>query len=115
MNFYLEDESFVKAWEQAEHGRYPDFPTVDLTTYPSLAITLFRSYAGRIPVLHMKEREDFERLLCDIYYKGERRTIPSSMGASAIKGWKDVTGQPHRVILLSNGYYSNVQPEQAGF
>lgn len=114
-SLHLEDESFVKAWEQAEQGRYPAFPTVDLTTYPSLTINLFQSYAGRIPVLHMKDREDFERLLCDIYYKGERRAIPASMGASAIKGWKDVTGQPHRVILLSNGYYSNVQPEQAGF
>ena len=112
---YLEDESFVKAWEKAEQGVYPIFPTVDFATYPSLTATLFQSYAGRIPVLHMKEREDFERLLCDIYYKGERRSIPASMGASAIKGWKDVTGQPHRVLLLSDGYYSNIPPEKAGF
>lgn len=115
MSLNLQDEPFVASWLGAEQGDYPAFPTVDLTTYPSLTTTLFQSYAGRIPILHMKEREDFERLLCDIYYKGEQRAIPASMGASAIKGWKDVTGQPHRVILLSDGYYSNIQPEQAGF
>jgi uncharacterized short protein YbdD (DUF466 family) len=32
----------------------------------------------------------------------------------AIKGWKDFFGRPHRAILLSDGYYSAIPPEDIG-
>lgn len=111
---YLEDEAFIQVWERAEEGIYPIFASVDLTQYGSLKTVLFRSFGGRIPVMHMKDREEFEDLICRIFYKGEKREIPPSMGALTIKGWKDIFGQSHRVILLSDGYYSAVSPEEAG-
>jgi hypothetical protein len=109
---YLEDEAFVSAWKQAEEGKYPLFPAVDLNRYNSLETRLFQSFGGRIPVMHMKDRTEFEELICAIFYKGEKREIPKSMGALAIKGWKDILGQSHRAILLSDGYYSAVQPDE---
>ncbi len=113
-NLYLEDEAFVSAWKQAEEGKYPIFPNINLNTYRSLQTTLFQSFGGRIPVLHMKDRAEFERLICEIFYKGQKREIPLSMGALTIKGWKDLFGQSHRAILLSDGYYSAVLPEKIG-
>lgn len=114
MSLYLDDEVFVSAWEDAPQGRYPIFPSVRLEDYKSLETVLFQSFGGRIPVMHMKDREEFEKLICAIFYKGEKREIPKSMGAMAIKGWKDLFGKPHRAILLSDGYYSAVAPEDIG-
>lgn len=111
---YLEDESFVSAWEGAEEGIYPAFGVVDLSRYQSLQTSLVRSFGGRIPVMHMKDRDEFEALIRAIFYRGEKREIPASMGALTIKGWKDVFGQSHRAILLSDGYYSAVSPEAVG-
>lgn len=113
-NLYLDDETFVVSWKQAEDGKYPLFPGIDLNAYRSLETELFQSFGGRIPVLHMKERTEFEQLICAIFYKGEKREIPLSMGALTIKGWKDLFGQSHRAILLSDGFYSAVQPEEIG-
>ncbi len=114
MSLFLADEDFVSAWEQAEEKVYPIFHNVILGEYQSLETVLFQSYGGRIPVMHMKDRGEFEKLICAIFYKGEKRTIPQSMGAMAIKGWKDLFGRPHRAILLSDGYYSAVPPEEVG-
>lgn len=111
---YLEDEAFIPVWERAEEGIYPIFSSVNLNKYSSLSTSLFQSYGGRIPVMHMKDRAEFETLICAIFYKGQKQKIPASMGALTIKGWKDVFGQSHRVILLSDGYYSAVMPEEIG-
>lgn len=114
MPLILEDEGFVSAWEQADHGEYPVFPNVRLKEFSSLDTALYQSFGGRIPIMHMRNREEFEKLICAIFYKGEKREIPKSMGALAIKGWKDLLGMPHRAILLSDGYYSAVPPEKIG-
>lgn len=111
---YLEDEAFIAAWEGAKEGQYPLFPGLSLEGYASLDTNLFQSFGGRIPVLHMKDRGEFEDLIRRIFYKGEPRPIPASMGALTIKGWKDLSGQAHRIILLSDGYYSAVPPEEMG-
>lgn len=111
---YLPDEHYIEVWERAENGVFPKFPSGNLADFPSIKVEVYQSFAGRIPVLHAGERKDFEGLLCAIFYKGERKPIPASMGASMIKGWKDVTGQTHRVILLSDGYYSAIPPEEMG-
>jgi hypothetical protein len=111
---YMDDEPFVSAWKQAGEGIYPLFANASLNRYSSLHTELYQGFGGRIPVMHMKDRTEFEDLICAIFYKGEKREIPSSMGALTIKGWKDVFDQSHRVILLSNGYYSAVQPDEIG-
>lgn len=111
---YLEDEAFVSAWNGGEEGIYPIFPSVELNRYQSLETKLYQSFGGRIPVMHMKDRAEFEALICAVFYKGEKHEIPLSMGALTIKGWKDIFGQSHRAILLSDGYYSAVQPGEIG-
>ena len=111
---YLSDEPFTVLWEEAENGIYPEFAGTDLKSYKSLHTFLHQSFGGRIPVMHMKDREEFERLIREIFYQGEQRQIPASMGALAIKGWKDASGTAHRAILLSDGYYSAVPPEAMG-
>lgn len=111
---YLSDEPFTAAWEDAENGKYPEFAGSELAGYKSLHTFLYQSFGGRIPVMHMKDRAEFEKLICEIFYKGEPRNIPASMGALAIKGWKDTSGVAHRAILLSDGYYSAVPPEVMG-
>jgi len=108
---YLEDEPFVTAWKQANKKVYPIFTNVDLNNYMSLETVLFQSFGGKIPVMYMQDRNEFERLICEIFYKGEKHIIPLSMGALTIKGWKDIFGINHRAILLSDGYYSAVKPE----
>lgn len=111
---YMEDEAFVAAWEGAGEGKYPVFPGVALGTLASLEVSLCQSFGGRIPVLHLKEREEFESLICRIFYKGEPRPIPPSMGAMTVRGWRDLFGQTHRAIVLSDGWYSAVPPEAVG-
>lgn len=113
-SLYMDDEPLVSAWERASEGIYPMFATVNLNRYNSLKTDLFQSFGGRIPVMHMKDRQEFEDLICRLFYKGEKRDIPLSIGAQAIRGWKDVFGQSHRVILLSDGWYSAVLPEAVG-
>ena len=111
---YMDDEPFVSGWDRVCEGIYPIFKGIDFKKYSSLQTDLFRSFGGRIPVMHMKDRQEFEDLICLIFYKGEKQKIPASMGALTIKGWKDIFGQSHRVILLSDGYYSDVLPEHVG-
>lgn len=113
-SLYMDDEPFVSAWERAGEGLFPMFASVDLKQYKSLKAGLFQSFAGRIPVMHVKDRQEFEDLIRKIFYKGEKREIPSSMGAMTVRGWKDLFGQNHRAILLSDGYYSAVLPEETG-
>ncbi len=111
---YMDDEPFVSAWERAGEGLFPVFASVELKDYKSLKTGLFQSFGGRIPVMHMKDREEFEDLIRRIFYKGEKREIPSSMGAMTVRGWKDIFGQNHRAVLLSDGYYSAVSSEIIG-
>ncbi|MDD2189725.1 MAG: hypothetical protein PHV71_03495 [Eubacteriales bacterium] len=109
---YFEDEPFVSAWKQVGEGHYPLFANVSLNNYNSMHTQLYQSFGGKIPIMYMKDRDEFEKLICEILYKGVKREIPASMGALTIKGWKDIFGQSHRAILLSDGYYSAVLPEE---
>lgn len=113
-SLYMDDELFVSAWEHACEGIYPIFKAVDFKRYKTLQTDLFQSFGGRIPVMHMQDREEFEDLIRRIFYKSEKREIPVSVGALTIKGWKDAFGQNHRAVLLSDGYYSAVLPDKTG-
>lgn len=100
--------------------------------------------AGKAEVYFLYQRSDFERAVQILAYRGEPRPLPASMGAVTIRGlnnWRKIHAHKARylaagntdwdmefrrftqnadnykdtVILLSNGYYSAVPPEEAGF
>lgn len=114
MGIMERDEPFLKEWQGVEEQRLPCFPGVDLNAYESLEVFIHDTGAGNLPVLYVKDREQFEDILCRIFYKGEKRALPQSMGAMMIKGWRDVWGRAHRVLLLSDGFYSGIPPEAMG-
>lgn len=111
---YMKDEAFCSQWEGARDGILPAFPAIEWTRCSSLMAELYLSWAGRIPVLYMKEREEFEYLIRQLFFRGEERPIPPSLGALTIRGLKDKSGISHRIILLSSGYYSGVSPKEMG-
>lgn len=114
MELMKKDEGFVKMWEKASENKFPYFPNVNLQKYYNLTVFLYDTGAGRLPVLHMKDREEFEDILHCILCNGGKKTFPKSMGAMMVKNWKDIFGQNHRVIVICDDYYSNISPEDMG-
>ena len=106
-------------------------------------LTVYDTPAGCAEVLYLEKRDDFEHAVQALAYRCEPREIPASMGATTIRGlinWQKIHN--HRdeyiasghldwnaefrrftskksnyldsIILISNGYYSAVQPETIG-
>lgn len=100
--------------------------------------------AGKTEVYFLYRRDSFERAVQILAYRGEPRPLPASMGAVTVRGlnnWRKIHAHKARylaegntdwdaefrrftqnadnykdtVILLSNGCYSAVSPEEAGF
>lgn len=100
--------------------------------------------AGKAGVYFLYHRGSFAYVVQILAYRGEPRPLPASMGAVTIRGlnnWRKIYAHKARylaagntdwnaefrrftqaadnykdtVILLSNGYYSAVSPEEAGF
>lgn len=98
---------------------------------------------GEIGILCFGNRQDFEHALCALAYRCEPRAIPASVGAYYIGGlpnWEkirkhkqdymesggdnwnaefrrftaDKAKYTDSLILLSSGYYSNIQPDEIG-
>ena len=110
----MTDEDFVKEWDKYAEGIYPQFAGVDFTEFKNLKIYLHQTFGGRIPVLFVTDRAAFEMLIRNIFYKGQAKIIPPAVGGMAVKGWKSVDGLVHKALLLSDGYYSAVQPGAIG-
>ncbi len=99
--------------------------------------------AGCAEILLLEERKDFEHCVRALAYQCEPREIPSSMGATTISGlinWEKIHGYldeyeanggknrdfafriftadrknyTDRIILLSSGWYSAVEPRTVG-
>lgn len=119
-------------------GLEPDF-----IYSPEDSYTVEKTPVGDIGILCFGTRQDFEHALCALAYRCEPRAIPASVGAYYIGGlpnWEkirkhkqeylesgrdDWNAEFHRftadksnytdsLILLSTGYYSNIQPEEIG-
>lgn len=75
---------------------------VDFKDPEGVRIEIFSSYAGDIPIIYADNTEDFEAIVTNIVYKGERPQNISQTGASF------VTGKSTRFIILSSKPYSNV-------
>lgn len=115
----------------------------DFIGSPEDSYTVEKTPVGNIGILCLGNRQDFEHALCALAYRCEPRAIPASVGANYIGGlpnWEkirkhkqdylesggnDWAGEFRRftadksnytdsLILLSTGYYSNIQPEEIG-
>lgn len=115
----------------------------DFIGSPEDSYTVEKTPVGNIGILCLGNRQDFEHALCALAYRCEPRAIPASVGANYIGGlpnWEkirkhkqdyleyggsdwtrefrrftaDKTNFTDSLILLSTGYYSNIQPEEIG-
>ena len=73
-----------------------------------ISIRIEDSFAGKIPVIRVRDVSDFENLVTNAAYKGERPDNIDRTGASFLYG-KTV-----RYIILSYKPYSNVPAEELG-
>ena len=110
----------------------------------ALQLSIYQSLAGEIPVLLTTNRDDFVSLVRAITKRNEPVAIPDSMGACMVGGYNNwdrirryrqqwvannsesawsgefkqlITRQElyqDRFIILSDGFYSDVQPESLG-
>ncbi|MCG9966572.1 hypothetical protein L9W92_00680 [Pelotomaculum terephthalicicum JT] len=67
----------------------PGATGVELEEPDHLEVYLCRTIAGRIPVIQVGNRNDFEALVRVFLYKNEPVSIPPSMGACMIKGYNN--------------------------
>ena len=114
------DEDFLKTWDRIvdyEMLLGPDRAINDLICSKSPVdfkspgepeIKIVDSFAGRIPVICVRNTEDFENLVTNLVYKGVRPDNISETGAFFIYG------RITRFIILSAKPYSNVPASELG-
>ena len=130
--------------EATRKGIEPNVTTGLLRQPEALQLTIHQSLAGEIPVLLTTNRDDFVYLVRAITKRNEPVAIPDSMGACMVAGYnnwdrirryrqqwltnnseltwsaefKRLTARKElyqdRFIILSDGFYSNVQPQELG-
>lgn len=81
---------------------------VSFNSPETLKMKMYDSAAGRIPVIYVRDTDDFEQLVTNVAYKGERPENISQTGASFIHG------KQTRLIILSAKPYSNVPASELG-
>ena len=67
----------------------PEATGVELEEPGNIEIYLYQTIAGRIPVIQVTNRNDFETLVRVFFHKNEPVPIPSSMGACMITGYNN--------------------------
>ena len=81
---------------------------VDFLEADKIRIELYESFAGTIPIIYIRNTDDFEAFITNTIYKGIRPDGISETGASFAFGKKT------RFITLSAKPYSNVPAEEIG-
>lgn len=71
-------------------------------------IELYRSFAGKIPIIYVKNTKDFEALITNVVYKGIEPDNLDQTGASF------VFGKTTRFLVLSAKPYSNIPAAEMG-
>ena len=71
-----------------------------------IRIEIADSFAGKIPITYIEDREDFEDLNASLFYKGEHPESLAEMGAQF------VMGKNTQFIILSAKPYSNVTAQE---
>lgn len=74
----------------------------------TVEMKIYDSFAGRIPIIYVRDPTDFEQLVTNVAYKGVRPENISQTGASFI------SGRTTRFIILSAKPYSNVPASELG-
>ena len=81
---------------------------VDFRSPQTLKMEIYDSVAGKIPIIYVRDTDDFEQLVTNIAYQGNRPKNISATGASFI------SGKTTRFIILSAKPYSNVPAMELG-
>ena len=114
------DSAFLAAWDKIINyaGLFgaalainkmicPGLP-VAFRSPETLEISIYESYAGKIPIIYVRDTDDFEQLVTNIAYRGVRPENLSETGASFL------SGKTNRFIILSAKPYSNVPASELG-
>lgn len=114
------DESFLRIWEgilcyAGQNGAADAINTkicpkrpVEFHSPDEVGLEIFSSFAGRIPIIYVRDPDDFERIVTNVAYKGIRPEGLETTGASFIHG------RFTRLIILSAKPYSNVPAAELG-
>ena len=114
------DTSFLTLWERivlyaemygadmAVNDKICPKRPVSFNSPGTLSMKMYDSAAGRIPVIYVRDTDDFEQLVTNVAYRGVRPESISQTGASFIHGAKT------RLIILSAKPYSNVPANELG-
>ena len=81
---------------------------VEFRSPESIEIKMYDSFAGRIPIIYVRDPDDFEHLVTNVAYRGVRPEGLEKTGASFI------SGKTTRFIILSAKPYSNVPASELG-
>lgn len=114
------DTGFLELWEKFE-GYCEDVGAasvinecvcpkrpVEFRSPDSVSIKVEDSFAGRIPVIRIKDPADFENVVVNVAYKGIRPDNIEKTGASF------VFGKTTRFMILSTKPYSNIPAKDLG-
>lgn len=114
------DEAFLAAWgsiitfsvingaAEAINTKVCPKRPVKFRSPDGVRIEMYDSFAGRIPIIYVSDTGDFEDLVTNVAYKGERPANISQTGASFL------SGKTTRFIILSAKPYSNVPAAELG-
>ncbi len=101
---YAEENSAAEALNKFVTAKRP----VNFSAPADVKLELYNSFAGEIPVICIKNSNDFETFLISAVYKGVRPENLSETGASF------ASGKTTRFITLSAKPYSNVPASDIG-
>jgi len=116
----IADDSFLSAWEpilamSREMGTATALNTflcparpVNFLDPDGISLEIYEATAGKIPVIKIRNVEDFEAFTTNAVHKGVRPVNLEVTGASFVFGKKN------RFIILSNKPYSNVSAATLG-
>ena len=114
------DVSFLKMWERivGYAGMFGADQAVNKMICPGRPVTfnspetaeirICDSFAGKIPVIYVRDTADFENVVTNVAYKGVRPDNLSETGASFL------SNKSTRFIILSAKPYSNVPAAELG-
>lgn len=114
------DTDFLRMWERiidyavmfgaasAINTKVCPSRPVEFNSPDSIEIQMFVSFAGEIPIIYVRDTADFEQLVTNVGYKGERPEGLEKTGAMFL------SGKTTRFIILSAKPYSNVPAAELG-
>lgn len=113
-----QDTDFLKVWDSIIYcaGLFgaadainkkvcPNRP-VEFNSPDTVEIKMYISFAGKIPIIYIRDTADFKQLVTNVAYKGVRPDGLEKTGASFI------SGKTTRFIILSAKPYSNVPADE---